>query len=112
RPFAYEDGYYSPVEEYQYNDKQPLGVELVFVHDQPVVGGQQWVLNPDLVIALRLIKDGHQWVRPEEDFVVVARETVGERGHTQIEIKREFLSDYLSARGLALRLSYFRQRVE
>ena len=113
RPFAYEDGYYSPVEQYQYNDKQPLGVELVFVHDQPVVGGQQWILNPDLVIALRLIKEGHQWVRPEEDFVVVARETVGEDGqHTLIEIKREFLLDYLSARGLALRLSYYRQRVE
>ena len=112
RPFAYEDGYYSPIEEYQYNDKHPLGVELIFVHDQPVVGGQQWILSPDLVIALRLIKEGHQWVRPEEDFVVVARETISERGHTLIEIKREFLLDYLSARGLALRLSYFRQRVE
>lgn len=113
RPFAYEDGYYSPVEQYQYNDKDPIGVEFVFDQDQPVVGGRQWILNPDLVIALRLIKEGNNWVRPEEDFVVVVRETIDEDGgHSQIEIKREFLLDYLAARGLSLRLSYYRQRVE
>lgn len=32
--------------------------------------------------------------------------------HNLIEIKKEFLLDYLSARNLLLRLSYFRQRVE
>jgi hypothetical protein len=70
-------------------------------------------LSPDLVVALRLIKEGNNWVRPEEDFVVVARETIDEDGnHSQIEIKREFLLDYLAARDLSLRLSYYRQRVE
>lgn len=113
RPHAYEDGYYSPVDQYQFHDKEPLGVEFVFEHDQPVVGGRLWILNPDLVIALRLIKEGNNWVRPEEDFVVVARESTDESGnHNQIEIKREFLLDYLAARGLSLRLSYYRQRVE
>ena len=44
---------------------------------------------------------------------MVARETVSEDGeHRQIEIKREFLLDYLAARNLSLRLSYYRQRVE
>ncbi|MBU6510299.1 MAG: hypothetical protein KGJ20_03375 [Gammaproteobacteria bacterium] len=113
RPLAYEDGHYSPVDQYQYNDKEAIGVELVFEHEQPVVGGCQWILNPDLVIALRLIKEGNNWVRPEEDFVIVAREKIDEDGsHSQIEIKREFLLDYLAARGLSLRLSYYRQRVE
>jgi hypothetical protein len=113
RPYAYEDGYYSPVDQYQYNDKEPIGVELIFEHDQPVVGTRQWILNPDLVIALRLIKEGNNWVRPEEDFVVVARESFDASGsHNQIEIKREFLLDYLAARGLSLRLSYYRQHVE
>jgi len=113
RPYAYEDGYYSPVDQFQLHDKEPLGVELIFEHDQAVVGGRQWILNPDLVIALRLIKEGNNWVRPEEDFVVVVREYTDETGsHNQIEIKREFLLDYLAARGLSLRLSYYRQRVE
>jgi len=113
RPYAYEDGFYSPIDQYQYNDKEPIGVELVFVHDQPVVGGSQWILNPDLVVALRLVKEGSNWVRPEEDFVVAAREVVDAEGnHRLIEIRRAFLMDYLAARGLALRLSCYRQRVE
>lgn len=112
-PYAYEDGYYSPIDQYQYNDKEPIGVHLVFELPQPVVGGRLWILNPDLVVALRLIKDGENWVRPEENFVVVAREILDGKGeHRLIEIKREFLLDYLAARNLSLRLSYYRQRVE
>lgn len=113
RPYAYDDGYYSSIDQYQRNDKEPIGVELVFEHRQPVVGGTLWILNPDLVVALDLIKEGNNWVRPEEDFVVVAREVLDKKGnHRLIEIKREFLIDYLAARGLSLRLSYYRQRVE
>jgi hypothetical protein len=113
QPHAYEDGYYSSIEQYQLNDKEPIGIHLVFEHPQPVIGGSLWVLNPDLVVALRLIKDGNNWVRPEENFVVVARETLDEKGEQRlIEIKREFLIDYLAARNLSLRLSYYRQRVE
>jgi hypothetical protein len=113
QPYAYEDGYYSSIEQYQYNDKEPIGVHLVFEHPQRVVGGRLWILNPDLIVALHLIKDGANWVRPEENFVVVAREVLDEKGdHRLIEIKREFLLDYLAARNLSLRLSYYRQRVE
>ncbi|WP_367280334.1 hypothetical protein [Sulfuricaulis sp.] len=113
RPHAYEDGHYSPIDQYQYNDKEPIGVELVFEHPQPVVGGRLWILNPDLIVALHLIKERNNWVRPEENFVVVAREVLDEKGHHRlIEIKREFLIDYLAARNLSLRLSYYRQRVE
>jgi len=113
QPYAYEDGYYSSIEQYQWNDKEPIGIHLVFEHPQPVIGGSLWVLNPDLVVALRLIKEGTNWVRPEENFVEVAREVLGEKGEQRlIEIKREFLLDYLAARNLSLRLSYYRQRVE
>jgi hypothetical protein len=113
QPYAYEDGNYSSIEQYQYNDKEPIGIHLVFEHPQPVIGGSLWVLNPDLIVALRLIKEGTNWVRPEENFVVVAREVLDEKGEQRmIEIKREFLLDYLAARNLSLRLSYYRERVE
>lgn len=112
-PYAYEDGFYSTIYDYQYNDKEPIGVHLVLELPLPVVGGRLWILNPDLVAALRLIKEGNSWVRPEENFVVVAREILDENGEQRlIEIKREYLLDYLAARNLALRLSYYRQRVE
>ncbi|NWB63659.1 hypothetical protein [Pseudomonas sp. F1002] len=110
---AYEDGHYSSIEQYQHNDKEAIGTHLVFELPRPVVGGALWVLNPDLIAALRLLKEGNVWVRPEENFVVVAREAFDEKGeHRLIEIKREFLLDYLAARNFALRLSYYRQRVE
>ncbi|WP_110674235.1 hypothetical protein [Salinicola sp. RZ23] len=112
-PCAYEDGFYSTIDEYQYNDREPVGVHLVLELHLPVVGGRQWILNPDLVAALHLIKEGDNWVRPEENFVVVAREILDENGEQRlVEIKREYLLDYLAARNLALRLSYYRQRVE
>ena len=53
RPYAFQDGAYSSIDEYQYNDKETIGVELVFEHPQPVVGKTLWILNPDLVVALR-----------------------------------------------------------
>lgn len=112
-PYAYEDGFYSTIDEYQYNNKEPIGVHLILELPLPVVGGRQWILTPDLVAALRLIKEGDNWVRPEENFVVAAREVLDEHGEQRlIEIKREYLLDYLAARNLALRLSYYRQRVE
>ncbi|HII1890333.1 TPA: hypothetical protein ACYZVL_004341 [Escherichia coli] len=112
-PYAYEDGAYSTIEQYEYNDKEPIGIHLVFELPQPVVGGRQWILNPDLIAALRLIKEGNNWVRPEENFEVVVRENLDDKGEQcLIEIKREFLLDYLAARNLALRISYYRQRVE
>ncbi|WP_086480463.1 hypothetical protein [Oceanospirillum sanctuarii] len=112
-PYAYEDGYYSPIDQYEWNDKEPIGIHLVFEYPQPVVGGTLWGLNPDLVVALRLIKEGNNWVRPEENFVIVAREILDEQGQPRlIEIKKEFLLDYLAARDLSLKLSYYRQRVE
>lgn len=113
RPYAYDSGHYSPVEEYEWNEKEPIGVHFIFDHPQPVIGGRKWIINPDLIIALRLVKENNSWVRPEEDFVEVIRESFDDEGnHIQIEIKREFLIDYLAARNLSLRLSYYRQRVE
>lgn len=113
KPYAYDDGHYSPIDQYELNDREPIGVHLIFEYPQPVIGGRKWILNPDLIVALGLIKEGQSWIRPEENFVEVAREVFDEKGnHVLIEIKREFLIDYLAARNLTLRLSYYRQRVE
>lgn len=112
-PYVYDDGYYKSIDQYEYNDKEQIGLNLVFDYPQPVVGGRKWTLNPDLVVALGLIKEGNNWIRPEEDFTIVAQEVFDERGnHTLIEIKKEYLLDYLAARNHSLRLSYYRQRVE
>ena len=110
-PYAYRDGRYKPCEVYQRNDHEDLGVALVF--EQHLGNGHPpiWHLNQDLVMALQLLQDGDQWVRPEEDYAVVARQRRDAEGLiTAIEIRGDCLRDYLAARGLALRLYYFRSR--
>jgi hypothetical protein len=52
------------------------------------------------------------WVRPEEGYPDVARQRRDKSGKiVAIEIRSEFLRDYLAARGLALRVAYYRQRM-
>lgn len=112
-PYAFDSGHYKTIDQYESSEKEPVGVHLIFDHPQPVIGGYKWIINPDLIVALRLVKEGNSWVRPEEDFVEVIRESFDDQGnHVQIEIKKEFLIDYLAARNLSLRLTYYRQRVE
>lgn len=110
-PYAYRDGRYKPCEVYQRNDHEDLGVDLVF--DQHVGNGHQriWHLSQDVVMALQLLQEGDQWVRPEEDYAVVVRQRRAADGLVvAIEIRSDCLRDYLAARGLALRLYYFRSR--
>lgn len=112
-PYAFDSGHYKTIDQYESSEKEPVGVHLIFDHPQPVIGGYKWIINPDLIVALRLVKEGNSWVRPEEDFVEVIRESFDDQGnHVQIEIKKEFLIDYLATRNLSLRLTYYRQRVE
>ncbi len=109
RPYV-ESDHYSPLDEYEYWGKVK-GIHLVFDYTHPVSGTRELIVNPDLIIALRLVKEGDVWLRPEENYVEVIREIKQENDNNTIEIKREFLADYLAARGLILRLSYYRQRV-
>jgi hypothetical protein len=111
-PYAFSDGSYKPCEVYQYTDGANLGIDLVFV--QQVSGDHPniWHLSQDLVMALGLLQEGDVWVRPEENYTEVVRQRRGTHGDINaIEIRKEFLQDYLAARGPALRLAYYRQRM-
>jgi hypothetical protein len=111
-PYAFNDGRYKPCEVYQYRDGEDMGIDLVF--DQYVSGGHNrvWHVNQDLILALRLLQEGDTWVRPEEDYVQVIRQRKDATGRViSIEIRSEFLRDYLAARGLSLRVAYYRQRI-
>lgn len=109
-PYAFKNKPYKPAEIYQYNDGEDLGIDLVF--EQSVVGERPiWHINQDMILALHLIQEGDVWVRPEEGYQDVIRQKRDQDGSVRIiEIRSEFLRDYLAARGLALRLAYYRQR--
>lgn len=111
KPFAFDDGTYKPVEVYQHDDKVDLGIDLIFTQHVGAGHPSIWHVSQDLVMALGLIKEGDIWVRPEEGYVEVIREERNRDGEVKsIEIKAEFLRDYLAARGLAFRSAIYRER--
>lgn len=83
--------------------EEPLGINLVIAQSLEDTGREVWHLHPDLVVALRLIQEGDRWYRPEEGWVEVIRLQRGADGEpTLVEIRGEFLLDYLSARNMEL----------
>jgi hypothetical protein len=75
----------------------------------------RFYVNQDLVIGLKLKEEKDKWVCPDEDYVDVIRLQKDENGKVlQIEIRAEFLKDYLCARESGLYLYTFntRQRIQ
>jgi len=103
---------YRPADQYWLNwsDSAASGVEMVmaqhFGWDNKV-----WHLHQDIVLALELLREGDVWVRPEEGYIDVVRlHRNFEKLPTRIEIRTEHLRDYLAARGMALRIAWYRDR--
>jgi hypothetical protein len=72
----------------------------------------EWHLHQDLIIALGLYREGDAWLSPDEAFVEVVRLKRDDAGRpVSIDARAEFLRDYLAARGMALRLAWYRQRI-
>jgi hypothetical protein len=74
---------------------------------------EQFILDPDLILGLRLRQEGECWVAPYEDYVPVIRSHKRPNGRMDlIEIRAEYLRDYLCARGRGLLIATFRSRRE
>lgn len=70
-----------------------------------------WNLHQDITVALKLLRKDNFWIRPDEDDVEVIRLTRNAEGKPQkIEIKNEFLKDYLCARQMGLYVLTYRAR--
>lgn len=112
-PYAFSSGSYKPADSYWYNDKEPVGIELVVINQLNGAHRSEWLVNQDLVIALGLIQEGDKWLRVDEGYIDVIRQRRDADGRTvAIEIRAEHLRDYLNARGLALRIAQYRERFE
>src|SRR5690606_27827954 len=64
---------YKPVDVYQRRSGEDLGIELVLVQSFDGDEPREWHLNQDLVFALSLMREGDQWIRPRENYALVAR---------------------------------------
>jgi hypothetical protein len=87
----------------------PLALEQQGNREEPRV----WHLHQDLVLTLGLLREGDTWKALEEGYVDVARLQKDANGEPLLlEIRAEYLKDYLCARGMALYVSSYRSREE
>jgi hypothetical protein len=87
----------------------PLTLEQLANREEPEV----WHLHQDLVITLGLKRERDVWLAIDEGYVEVARLHRKSNGNPSLlEVRAEFLKDYLCARGMALYVSSYRSREE
>ena len=102
---------YRSADVFRTRGEEPLGITVIDQHlEEP--SREIWHLHPDLIVALGLLQEGDSWHRPEEGWVEVVRMKRNADGKpVLLEIKAEFLADYLAARGMALYSSSCRERI-
>lgn len=111
RPYVAGDCRYVRAEEVLEFHENVDGVRLVL--DQAIPGHdyQEWHLNQDFVLGLNLVREDDVWVRVEEGRTPVAQIHRNDDGNPQrLEVKVEFLKDYLAARKMGLAVGIFSSR--
>lgn len=84
-----------------------LVLEQVLENGEPSI----WYLNQDLVLALDLKQEGDSWLCPKDGYIEVARLIKSTNNKPLLlEIKAEYLKDYLCAREMVLYLTQFHSR--
>lgn len=105
-----DSGFYKPADEYWHTDQDRTGFRLVIRQSFPD-RKDEYHLHQDFVVALDLAREADVWVRPSEGYAEVARLARDANGVIKgVEIKAEYLADYLAARNAALRISSFRDQ--
>lgn len=73
----------------------------------------EWLIHPDLLLTLGLYPEGDSWVCPDEGYVEVIKIARNDDGRkAKLEIRTEFLKDYLCARHLGLWVTWYRMHDE
>jgi|SRR5579859_1207096 len=98
----------------EYDDKQLKGaIPLVMSQSGNSAEPRTWHIHPDFVITLKLKQEGNVWVAMDEGYKEVVRLRLDEDNSPRLlEVRAEHLKDYLCARRMALRLSWYRERQE
>lgn len=72
-----------------------------------------WHIHPDFVITLGLKREGNVWVAMDEDYIEAVRLKMDEGNRPRLlEVRAEYLKEYLCARRMGLLISWYRERQE
>ncbi len=108
-----ESGRYVPCDIYEDHCDDVQGVALALEQRGNSEEMPVWHLHQDIVIALRLKRENDVWLCPDEGYAEVARLLRYPSGKTYcLEVKAEYLRDYLCARSMALYVTSYRSREE
>jgi hypothetical protein len=108
-PWFDQNGILHSASDYESDELQ--GVHPVLVQGFEIQRASELHVNEDIVLGLGLRRDGDIWIRPEDDNVEVIR-LIRDRDSKPIrlEIKAEFLKDYLCAAEAGLVLLTYQSR--
>ncbi len=110
-PYLGDDGTYFEADGFQDGPEGSLGFRIVLSQHHNSLHPRQVMLHQDFILAFGLLEEGDIWVRPGEGYEEVVRQTRNDDGTiTFVEVRAEYLRDYLAARDAALRLYYYRER--
>lgn len=106
-----EDDIYYPADLFQnYNDGSK-GIHPILDQERLDDQHSTWFVQQDIILALKLRKENESWICPEDGYTEVIREKYDEDGQClQIEIKSNYLRDYLCARNMFLYITSFYER--
>lgn len=108
-----EEGKYKPADIYQDYQSEFSGLHLVLDQRGNSVDKSEWHLHQDFVITLGLKREDDIWVRPDEDYIEVAKLYKDKDGSPNLlEVRASHLRDYLCSRGMALYVTSYRDRKE
>lgn len=106
-----EDGIYYESDAFKVWPEEEIGFRLVLTQYINSNHPRLVTIHQDFIYAYGLIEDGNKWLRPHSGYEEVIRVKRDERNViTFVEIRMEYLRDYLAARNSALRLYYYRER--
>lgn len=110
-PYLDKDMRYLEAESFYINPNERLGFRLVLSQYYNSMHPRQVCINQDFVMAYGLLEEGNSWLRPSEGYEEVVRLKRNAEGEVVfVEVRSEYLKDYLAARNAAFRLYYYRQR--
>jgi len=102
---------YSNPDAFTDNSGSKIGFRLVLSQSMNSGHPPRVEIHQDFVFAYGLVEEGDKWLKPSAGYDEVIRVKRGEGGIIRfVEIRMEYLRDYLAARNAALRLYYYRER--
>ena len=108
-----DNGRYIPADVYEDFHGRFTGVHLVLNQRGGGAERPEWHLHQDFVTTLGLTRERDTWLRPDENYIQVARLIRASDGSaTLLEAHAAQLRDYLCARSMGLVVSSYRERSE